>query len=155
MVAAMRLLTVGKPRSGHLLALAAEYQKRLGPVMPVAWDAVGQEPPKGAVEDTLEKEGQRLLARIGANDWAVVLDVAGDLISSLELAERLDAWRQHGRAVTLIVGGPLGLSAAVRQRANWRWSLSPLTFPHDLVPVLVLEQLYRAWSILQHHPYHK
>lgn len=155
-MAAVRLLTVGKPRNVHVVALAAEYHKRIERALPISWDAVNQEPfVKGTEQHALEKEGQRLLARINRDEWVILLDVEGELISSPALAQHLGIWRQTGKPLVIVVGGPLGVENRVRERANWRWALSPLTFPHELVPILVLEQLYRAWSILEHHPYHK
>ncbi|MCY0898994.1 MAG: 23S rRNA (pseudouridine(1915)-N(3))-methyltransferase RlmH [Firmicutes bacterium] len=155
-MAAMRLLTVGKPRNVHIGALAHEYYQRLGRGFNLTWDAVSEEPlSKGNGQHVIEKEGQRLLARIGRDEWVVLLDVEGELVSSSVLAQHVERWRQRGTPLVIIIGGPLGVDSRVRERADWRWSLSPLTFPHEVVPLLVLEQLYRAWSILEHHPYHK
>lgn len=100
-------------------------------------------------------EGQALLAAVPGQALVVVLDERGMLVDTHTLAERLARWRQSGRDVALIVGGAAGVDDAVRARADWVWSLSPLTFPHMLVRVLVAEQLYRAWSLLQGHPYHR
>lgn len=102
-----------------------------------------------------EDEGERMLAAIPNNAHVVTLDAKGRQWSSLELASVLQRWLSLGKPVSLLVGGPDGLSAACLQRADESWSLSVLTFPHPLVRVLIAEQIYRAWSVLQHHPYHR
>lgn len=101
------------------------------------------------------KEGQRILQRIKPGDFVVALDERGRAWSSAELAREVERWQNHQPSVALIIGGPEGLSDEVSQRANQSWSLSALTLPHGLARVVVVEQLYRAWTILQGHPYHK
>ncbi len=152
----IRLLTVGKPRDVRMTGIADEYLKRLRAGMPVVWDTVSEEPfKKGDETRALGKEATRLLERMAPDDFVVILDVQGQSIDSETLAARLNEWRTAGKNIVFVVGGSLGLDEAVRVRAQWRWSLSPLTFPHGLAHVLVSEQLYRAWTILQGHPYHK
>jgi 23S rRNA (pseudouridine1915-N3)-methyltransferase len=85
----------------------------------------------------------------------IVLHVQGKLFSTEQLAMQMQQWREDARNVNLIIGGPEGLSQECLDRAELAWSLSPLTLPHPLVRVIVAEQLYRAWSILSHHPYHR
>lgn len=101
------------------------------------------------------KEGQRILQRIKPGDFVVALDERGRGWSSVELARELARWQSHQPSVALVIGGPEGLADEVTARANQAWSLSALTFPHGLARVIVIEQLYRAWTILQGHPYHK
>lgn len=101
------------------------------------------------------KEGQRILQRIKPGDFVVTLDERGRSWSSAELARELARWQNHQPSVALVIGGPEGLGEEVTARANQSWSLSALTFPHGLARVIVIEQLYRAWTILQGHPYHK
>jgi 23S rRNA (pseudouridine1915-N3)-methyltransferase len=101
------------------------------------------------------KEGQRILQRLKPGDFVVALDERGRGWSSVELSRELARWQNHQPSVALVIGGPEGLSAEVSARANQAWSLSALTFPHGLARVIVVEQLYRAWTILQGHPYHK
>lgn len=102
-----------------------------------------------------EDEGDRMLATLPRDAHVVALDVAGKEWSTPELAETLARWLESGRDVALLVGGPDGLSPACLKRADQRWSLSKLTFPHPVVRIILAEQIYRAWSILQHHPYHR
>lgn len=103
----------------------------------------------------IDKESERMLAALGRNDYVVALDQPGARYSSEELAGLLDTWLTQGRDLALLIGGADGLSDACRSRAELRWSLSDLTLPHGLVRVLVAEQIYRAWSILRGHPYHR
>lgn len=107
------------------------------------------------VERMLREEGERMLAAVPRGARIVALDTAGRQWDTKELARALGTWLHAGRDVALLVGGPEGLDAACRARAEQTWSLSRLTFPHPLVRVVVAEQLYRAWSMLHNHPYHR
>jgi len=100
-------------------------------------------------------EAARQLAAIPRGAHVVALEVDGRAWSTEQLAGQLDGWLRQGRDTALLVGGPEGLDPTARAAAAAAWSLSPLTLPHPLVRVLVAEQLYRAWSILQNHPYHR
>jgi len=103
----------------------------------------------------IAQEGERMLAAIPKGAYVVALEVDGRAWSTEQLAGELARWRQGGRDIALLVGGPEGLCPDCRQRAEARWSLSPLTLPHPLVRVVLAEQLYRACSILDNHPYHR
>ena len=103
----------------------------------------------------IDEEGQRMLAAISKDSHVVALDPPGHQWSTRELSEALDRWQRKGTKVTLLVGGPEGLSDACRCRADEVWGLSKLTFPHPLVRIIVAEQLYRSWSLLRNHPYHR
>jgi 23S rRNA (pseudouridine1915-N3)-methyltransferase len=102
-----------------------------------------------------EEEGDRLLARISSDDVVIALDESGKQWSSRELSAHLATWLQEKRDLSLLVGGPDGLSRQCLDRADRIWSLSRLTLPHMLVRVLLAEQLYRAFAITQNHPYHR
>ncbi len=101
------------------------------------------------------KEANKLLAAIPNNCRIVALDVQGQSWSTEGLAKNLNTWMMSGQDIALLVGGPEGLTDEVRRKAQQLWSLSPLTFPHPLVRVVLSEQLYRAWSITANHPYHR
>jgi len=103
----------------------------------------------------IKKEGEQLLGALQARDYVVALDVGGKSLSTGDLAKKLQQWQLAGRNISLLIGGPDGLAAAVKTRADYCWSLSDLTLPHPLVRVILLEQLYRAHSILINHPYHR
>jgi len=100
-------------------------------------------------------EGQRMLAAIPKGARVIALEVDGRTWSTRQLAQQLDSWLAGGQDIALLVGGPEGLAAEARAAAQQTWSLSPLTLPHPLVRVLLSEQIYRAWSILHNHPYHR
>ena len=102
-----------------------------------------------------EKEGDKLLAAIQPGHLVVALDVLGQPWSTDQLAKSLKTWHDDNQNVDLLVGGPDGLSQQCLNKARLKWSLSPLTLPHPLVRIVVAEQLYRAWSILHNHPYHR
>src|SRR5690625_3986910 len=103
----------------------------------------------------MEKEADAMLAAIGKGDRVVALEVTGRAWSTEDLAQQLSQWRMSGSNYSLLIGGPDGLAPRCRAAAHLQWSLSPLTLPHPLVRIVVIEQLYRAYSILNNHPYHK
>jgi 23S rRNA (pseudouridine1915-N3)-methyltransferase len=101
-----------------------------------------------------EAEAKRILEAAG-RDYLIALDERGQEVNTLQLAERMQRWLEGGRDVALVIGGADGLHADVKARADWLWSLSKLTLPHAMVRVLLAEQLYRGWSVLNNHPYHR
>jgi 23S rRNA (pseudouridine1915-N3)-methyltransferase len=103
----------------------------------------------------IETEGERLLAAVPSGAHVIALDENGPCLSTTELADRCRSWLELGGPVALLIGGPDGLAPACFERAQARWSLSPLTLPHGLVRIVVAEALYRAFSLLQGHPYHR
>jgi 23S rRNA (pseudouridine1915-N3)-methyltransferase len=107
------------------------------------------------VKRAVDKEGERLIQSIPEGAFVIALDAEGELWSTKQLARQLGQWRQSHQIVALLIGGPEGLATACLKRAHRHWSLSALTLPHGLVRVLVAEQLYRAWTILSGHPYHR
>lgn len=107
------------------------------------------------IERAIRKEGEQMLSKIGSSDHVVALEVLGKAWSTEQLATEAEKWQMSGRDVCLLVGGPEGLAPECRQRADQQWSLSPLTLPHPMVRILLAEQVYRAWSVIQGHPYHR
>ena len=110
---------------------------------------------KASSDKAQKDENERMLRAILPASHVVSLGVSGRPWTTEQLAKRLRPWTTLGAPVCLLVGGPDGLSADCEARAVERWSLSPLTFPHGLVRVIVAEALYRAWSLNQGHPYHR
>lgn len=106
-------------------------------------------------QTAIASEGERMLAAIPAADHVIALEVGGKPWSTDQLAGQMQTWLADGRDLSLLVGGPDGLAPGCRKRAVVAWSLSPLTLPHGLVRVILAEQIYRAWSLLQGHPYHR
>lgn len=111
--------------------------------------------PASAVEKMRAEEARRLRAACAPGARQVALDERGKAHSTRQLAARLDDWLQGGADVDLLMGGPDGLADALRRECAETWSLSPLTFPHGLARIVIAEQVYRAWSVLQGHPYHR
>ena len=101
------------------------------------------------------EEGKALVAAIPKGGKAIALDIKGKSWTTEKLATEFESWMAGGRDVCLLVGGPDGLSSECLAAVEGHWSLGPLTLPHPLVRVLLAEQLYRAWSIVNHHPYHR
>jgi 23S rRNA (pseudouridine1915-N3)-methyltransferase len=134
-----------------------EYAKRLPPECSL--NLVEIDPGhrgKGANAEVAQGvEGERMLASVPKNARVIALDVGGRTWSTEQLSDRLAGWLAEGRDLALLVGGPEGLADSCVRQAEERWSLSALTFPHPLVRVILAEQLYRAWSILKRHPYHR
>lgn len=152
----IRLLCVGKPREPALARLHDDYAARLvrlGVRYETDWVGDVKSGGRFSSEHALEREARSLLDRVDAADTVVALDEGGDLLTSRQLADVIERWATP--RATLIVGGPLGLHASVVAKAAHTWSLSPLTFPHELVRGLVAEQLYRAMTIRRGIPYHK
>ncbi len=134
-----------------------EYAKRMPAELPVDLvDIPLSTRGKNAdVARLIKREGEQMLAAVQPGERIVTLEVAGKPWSTEELAEQLENWRLEARNVNLMVGGPEGLAPEVAARSDQRWSLSALTLPHPLVRILLAEQLYRAWTIINRHPYHK
>jgi 23S rRNA (pseudouridine1915-N3)-methyltransferase len=107
------------------------------------------------IDSICRREGEALLAAAPAQGYLVALDEQGSQWSTAELAAHMAKWMKSSPDVTFLIGGPDGLSAACRDRAEVCWSLGKLTLPHSLVRVVLAEQLYRAWTIIQNHPYHR
>ena len=153
----IHLLAVGNRMPAWVEEGYAEYAKRLPPECALVLKEIAPEPrTKNARPERLrEMEGARLLAALPRAAVVVALEVGGRPWSTEDLATRLAGWLAGGRDVALMVGGPDGLSDACRAAASMQWSLSSLTLPHPLVRVIVAEQVYRAWSLLRGHPYHR
>lgn len=134
-----------------------EYAKRLPRECELVLKEIapGKRGKNTEVARVLKEEGERMLSALGKDTHVVALDVPGKPWTTPDLARAMKRWLEAGRHVALLVGGPEGLSEDVKHRARESWSLSRLTFPHPLVRVIVAEQIYRAWSILNHHPYHR
>ena len=152
----LRLLTVGNRPPGWVAEGFEDYRRRLPRHLPLELVEIEPANRKGwPTERILADEGERMLGRIGPGDHVVALDVAGRTCSTEQLARALDNWCMQGSDVSFLIGGADGLSPACAARARESLSLSALTFPHHLVRVMLAEQLYRAWTLLQGHPYHR
>jgi 23S rRNA (pseudouridine1915-N3)-methyltransferase len=152
-----RLIAAGTRLPDWINSGFREYQKRLrAPLVlqlheiAVATRRAGENPDRAIV-----REGADMLAALGRDDYVVALEIAGKSMNTLQLSGWLAERLREGRPLALLIGGPDGLAPQCCDRADQRWSLSPLTLPHGLVRVVVAEQLYRAVSLLAGHPYHR
>ena len=134
-----------------------EYAKRLPRECELVLKEIapGKRGKNSDVVRIVKEEGERMIAAIPQSALIVALDIPGKPWTTHELALGMQRWLESGQHIALLVGGPEGLADSAKQLARESWSLSRLTFPHPLVRVMVAEQLYRAWSILHNHPYHR
>lgn len=153
----VRLIAVGTRMPAWVQDGYAEYAKRLPRELKLELIEIPLEArAKNAdIARLREAEGEKMLRAAGAEARLIALDERGDALDTQAWAKAMAGWMQDGRDVCLLVGGPDGLAPACQTRAQARWSLSRLTFPHPLVRIVVAEQLYRAWSLLHKHPYHR
>ncbi|MCM2971248.1 23S rRNA (pseudouridine(1915)-N(3))-methyltransferase RlmH [Larsenimonas suaedae] len=153
----LRILAVGTKMPGWVEQGVSEYVKRMPREMPVEFVEIapGTRSKNSVTDKAIAQEGDRMLSKLREQDLVVTLEVTGRAWSTETLSDRLGEWRQEGRDVALMVGGPDGLDPRISARAEQRWSLSALTLPHPLVRIVLAEQLYRAWSLLAGHPYHR
>ena len=135
----------------------ADYAKRFPPELRLELKAIKTEPRSGGktTEQIMTAERQRIEAAIPSGTHVVALDERGSALTTAALAAKLSQWQGQGGDVALLIGGPDGLHPALRQGAHERIRLSDLTLPHAMVRVLLIEQLYRAWSVNAGHPYHR
>lgn len=153
----IRLIAIGDKMPSWVDQGCNEFIKRMPPECRVEIHAIpaGNRGKNADIRRITEQEGERMLKAIPGNSLVIALDVLGKGWSTEQLARRMGEWMQDGRDIALLIGGPEGLATACLQRADLRWSLSDLTFPHPLVRIILAEQLYRAWSVLKNHPYHR
>lgn len=157
----VKVVAVGKVKEKFLKEGIGEYSKRLSSYLRLDILEVTDEPcPEklsSAEEDRVrEKEGERILKVLNPHDYVVLLDLKGKELTSPQLADFIEDLALHGRSnIAWVIGGSLGVANSVRERADFRWSFSKLTFPHLLMRVMLLEQIYRAMKISKGEPYHK
>jgi 23S rRNA (pseudouridine1915-N3)-methyltransferase len=150
------LLAVGQRMPAWVREAFDEYAKRLRPRLPVTLVEIASgDRGSGDTARAMATEGKRLLAALRPADHVVLLDERGKSRSSVETSQWLGSRLQQGRDLAFLLGGPDGFAPEIVQRADERWSLSPLTLPHALVRVVWIEQVYRAVTLLDGHPYHR
>jgi len=147
----------GKTKTPFLALGIADFLKRLSPLAEAREVVVkGAGGPDSEAAEHRAREGAAILARLKPGDFLAALDLRGESLSSAELAARIGQMRDSGiKAVSLAVGGPWGLDRGLIKRADWVLSLGPLTLPHEMARLVILEQIYRAYAILNNLPYHK
>ena len=152
----LTIVAVGLKVPDWAQAAYEDYAKRFPPEIKVELKAVKTEPRASKTLDMLLlAEKARIEAAISRGSHIVALDERGSAVTTLQLAERLQAWQLSGNDVAVVIGGPDGLDSQFKKAAHERLRLSDLTLPHAFARVLLIEQLYRAWSITIHHPYHR
>ena len=157
----IRIITVGKIKEKYLNDGIAEYAKRLGRYCKLNFIQVPDEKTPDKASDALnrqikETEGNRLLSHIRDTDYVIALAIEGKILDSVELSDLIARLGVQGKSsIAFVIGGSLGLSDAVLKRADYKLSFSKMTFPHQLMQMILLEQIYRSYRIINHEPYHK
>ncbi|MFQ9933510.1 MAG: 23S rRNA (pseudouridine(1915)-N(3))-methyltransferase RlmH [Lachnospiraceae bacterium] len=155
------VIAVGRIKEKHYTMAADEYVKRLGRYAKLEIVEVADEKtPDGATENEEElirtKEGERIIKYIKEGAYVITLEIEGKMLDSVELSEKIHNIGLAGKShIIFIIGGSLGLSKEVKNKADFRLSFSKMTFPHQLMRVILLEQVYRSFRILGNEPYHK
>ncbi len=151
------LLAVGQRQPAWAEQAYEEFAKRFPPELKLQLKAVKAEARGGGktAEQMMQAEAQRIEAALPKGVRRIVLDETGSRVTTMQLSERLQSWMAGGRDVALLIGGPDGLAASIKETADERLRLSDLTLPHAFARVLLAEALYRAWTVLVAHPYHR
>lgn len=155
------ILTVGKLKEKFMKAAVEEYVKRLGSyckleIIEVADEKTVENASETVYEQIRSKEGERLLKYMKSDAYVITLEIQGKLLSSQELAQHIDRLGVQGTShIIFVIGGSLGLSQEVMKRSNLALSFSKMTFPHQLMRVVLVEQIYRSYRIINNQPYHK
>jgi len=153
----IHILAVGQKMPAWVCSGYDEFIKRLPKEFtPILKEITpGRRSKNSDLKRAIAEESERLLQAIPKDCTVIALDEKGKAWTTRQLADQMSGWTSSGRDVALIIGGPDGLSPEVKQRADLKWSLSALTLPHALVRVVLAEQLYRGWSLMTNHPYHR
>ena len=155
------LITVGKIKEKYLKDAIAEYSKRLSRYCKLEIVEVADEKTPDNASDTVEdairdKEGERILKYIKEDAYVITLEIAGKMLTSEEMAEKIDKLGVQGTShIIFIIGGSIGLGREILKRSDYALSFSKMTFPHQLMRVILLEQIYRSYRIINHEPYQK
>jgi len=151
---ALKLIVVGQTKEKFYVQSEAEYLKRITKFVKLNYITVPSSKKSAVREECLQMEENHLLKHIGNQDYVILLDENGAEYSSRQWAKKLNERMVNDSNITFIIGGAFGFSDKIKERANGKWSLSKLTFPHHLVRTIFLEQLYRAFTILNGGKYH-
>ncbi|HYG84343.1 MAG TPA: 23S rRNA (pseudouridine(1915)-N(3))-methyltransferase RlmH [Verrucomicrobiae bacterium] len=149
---AIEIISVGKPHDSVFKDAIFRYEKRLQKPFTLKWSLIP--PSSHAATRAVEEESERIVRRLAPKAIVILLDERGQQLDSPALARQLEVYLLRGQPIVFIIGGAYGVSDAVRQRADFTWALSKLVFPHQIVRLLLVEQLYRAQSILKNQAYH-
>ena len=147
----IKIICVGKIKEKYFTDAIAEYKKRLGKY--TSYDIIELPDYNYDISKTIYEEGKNILSKINDRDFVVAMEISGNKMSSLELSKFIDS--NISKNITFVIGGSYGLSSDVLKRANYKLSFSELTFPHQLFRVMLFEQIYRAFKIINNESYHK
>lgn len=152
----IQIIAIGKIKEKAMQSMIEEYAKRLKPIHTISMVELPNSVKKDSdVKGIVDDESQRILEKIDEKTFVILLDLKGKDLSSPEMSEKLIDVIDRGLNIAFIIGGSHGVSDLVRQRAQFRWKISNLTFPHQLIRVMLYEQIYRMFMISKNHPYHK
>lgn len=155
------IISVGKLKEKYLKQGIAEYLKRLSAyakvdIVEVADEKAPENMSEAEMEEVKRKEGERILSHVQQDTYVITLEINGKMISSEQLADKMDQLATYGKSkVAFVIGGSLGISEAVQKRSDYALSFSKMTFPHQLMRLVLLEQVYRGFRIIRGEPYHK
>lgn len=155
------IIAVGKLKEKYLKQGIEEYLKRLGPyakvqIREVADEKAPENMSDAEIQEVKRKEGERILANISRDTYVITLEIDGKMLTSEKFAAKLDELATYGKSnIAFVIGGSVGISEKVQKRSDLALSFSKLTFPHQMVRMILLEQVYRAFRIMRGEPYHK
>lgn len=150
----IKIVAIGKIKENSMKDMIDEYSKRMKSVHPIKVVELNNSI-KTEVDEIVKDESRRILSQIDSKDYVILLDLKGKDISSIDLSKKIDSVVQLSRPLIFVIGGSHGVDEDVVSRSDFMWRLSRLTFPHQLVRILLFEQIYRAFMIKKNHPYHK
>ena len=152
----IKIVAIGKVKEKAMNELIAEYQKRLKPISQVMLiELPNRKKQDTDIQGIIEDESDRILSKTSPQDYVILLDLKGKDLSSEKMSEHVMGVLDTSKPIVFIIGGSHGVSDEIRNRANYRWRISNLTFPHQLVRLMLYEQIYRIFMISKNHPYHK
>lgn len=155
------LICIGKLKESYLREACSEYQKRLAAfckleIIELQESKVSQTPSTAEIAGCIQKEGQSILSKIAAQSYAIPLCIEGEMLPSEAFAQKIQQIQNQGIShITFVIGGSFGLWEEIKDSSKWKFSLSPMTFPHQMARIMLLEQFYRALGINNNSKYHK
>ncbi|WP_077329727.1 23S rRNA (pseudouridine(1915)-N(3))-methyltransferase RlmH [Virgibacillus siamensis] len=157
----IKIIAVGKLKEKYLKQGIQEYLKRLNSyakvdIVEVADEKAPENMSEAEMQEVMRKEGERILSNIGQDTYVITLEIEGKMLASEQLAAKMDELATYGKSkIAFVIGGSLGISKDVRHRSDLALSFSKMTFPHQVMRLILLEQVYRAFRIIRNEPYHK
>ena len=156
----INIICVGKIKEDYFSRAAAEFEKRLSRfcsinIIQIPDKSIPDNPSPAECSAVLNKEGEQILKKIGKSDIVIAMCIEGKILSSEEFAAKLSDFQMQSSTIDFVIGGSLGLSDEVKKRADFKLSMSRMTFPHRIARLMIEEQIYRAFKILSNETYHK